>query len=106
MFKVFISSILVLSIAFSGTLVGTVSFEGKTKKPKSIPMDSDPVCGASHDKKAMSESFVVDKDKNLKNVLVWIEGVNYNDSVPKEPAVINQKGCIYEPHVQGVMKGQ
>ena len=52
MFKVFISSILVLSIAFSGTLVGTVSFEGKTKKPKSIPMDSDPVCGASHDKKA------------------------------------------------------
>ena len=106
MFKVFITAVLTLSIAFCGTLSGTVNFEGKTKKPKSIPMDSDPVCGASHKKKPMSESFVVDKDKNLKNVLVWLEGVDYKGDIPSEPAIIDQVGCIYKPHVQGVMKGQ
>ena len=52
----FLAAVITLSLAFCCTLTGTVNFEGKTKKPKSIPMDSDPVCGASHDKKPMSES--------------------------------------------------
>ena len=107
MYNLFISSAIMLSVAISGTLTGTVNFEGKTKKRKPIPMDSDPVCGKSHkDTKALSESFIVDKDQNLKNVLVWLEGVNYSGEVTKEPAVIDQVGCIYKPHVQGVMKGQ
>ena len=107
MYNLFISSAIMLSVAISGTLTGTVNFEGKTKKRKPIPMDSDPVCGKSHkDTKALSESFIVDKDQNLKNVLVWLEGVNYSGEVTKEPAVIDQVGCVYKPHVQGVMKGQ
>ena len=107
MYNLFISSAIMLSVAISGTLTGTVNFEGKTKKRKPIPMDSDPVCGKSHkDTKALSESFIVDKDQNLKNVLVWLEVVNYSGEVTKEPAVIDQVGCIYKPHVQGVMKGQ
>ena len=71
-------------------------------------MDSDPVCGNAHDENnvAYSESFIVDKDKNLKNVLVWLEGVKYSGETIKEPAVIDQKGCVYKPHVQGVMRGQ
>ena len=106
MFRIFITSFITLTIAFSGTLVGIVNFEGKTKKPKSIPMDSDPICGSSHDRKPMRESFIVDRDQNLKNVLVWVEGIDYNGEVLKDPAVIDQKGCIYKPHVQGIMKGQ
>ena len=107
MYKLFLTSTIILSIAFSGTLTGTVNFEGKTKKRKPIPMDSDPVCGSSHkDSKALSESFVVDKDKNLKNVVVWLDNVKYSGDVTKTPAVIDQVGCVYTPHVQGVMKGQ
>ena len=105
--NLFITSTIILSIAFSGTLTGTVNFEGKTKKRKPIPMDSDPICGDSHKgTKALSESFIVDKDQNLKNVLVWLEGVKYSGEVTKEPAIIDQVGCIYKPHIQGVMKGQ
>ena len=67
MYNLFISSAIMLSVAISGTLTGTVNFEGKTKKRKPIPMDCDPVCGKSHkDTKALSESFIVDKDQNLK----------------------------------------
>ena len=106
MYNSFISLVVMLSIAFSATLSGNVSFEGKTKKPKPIPMDSDPVCGLAHKEKPMSESFVVDKNKNLKNVLVWVHVVDYKGDIIKEPAVIDQNGCVYEPHVQGVMKGQ
>ena len=107
MYKLFITSTIILTIAFSGTLTGTVNFEGKTKKRKAIPMDSDPICGSAHEgAKALSESFIVDKDKNLKNVLVWLENVKYSGEVTKTPAVIDQVGCVYTPHVQGVMKGQ
>ena len=106
MYNLFIS-FMILSIAFSGTLTGNVSFEGKTKKRKPIPMDSDPICGASHkDDKVLSESFIDDKDKNLKNVLIWLDGVNYKGEVLKKPAVVDQIGCVYKPHVQGIMKGQ
>ena len=107
MYNLFITLTIISSMAFSGTLTGTVSFEGKTKKRKAIPMDSDPICGSAHKSdKALSESFIVDKDKNLKNVLVWLVDVDYNGEVTKEPAIIDQVGCIYKPHVQGVMKGQ
>ena len=40
MYNLFISSAIMLSVAISGTLTGTVNFEGKTKKRKPIPMDS------------------------------------------------------------------
>ena len=64
MYNLLITSTVILSMAFSGTLTGTVNFEGKTKKRKPIPMDSDPICGNSHkDDKALSERFIVDKDE-------------------------------------------
>ena len=107
MYNLLISLTIILSIAFSGTLTGNVSFEGKTKKRRPIPMDSDPVCGSAHkNDTALSESFIVDKDKNLKNVLVWLVDVDYKGDITKEPAVIDQMGCVYKPHVQGIMKGQ
>ena len=89
-----------------GTLVGNVKYQGKVPKPKPLKMDADPVCGASHESKALSESFIVDENLNLKNVLVWLKNVEYNGDPTSEIAVLDQKGCIYDPHVLGVRKGQ
>ena len=69
-------------------------------------MDADPICGSSHEGKVYSESFIVDENLNLKNVLVWLKDVKYDGPVPSEPAVLDQKGCIYTPHVLGVVKNQ
>ena len=69
-------------------------------------MDADPVCGSSHDKKVLSESFMVDEDMNLKNVLVWLKDVKYDGPVKAETAVLDQQGCVYTPHVMAVMKNQ
>ncbi len=89
-----------------GTLKGNVKYEGKVPKPKSLRLDADPFCGSSHDGKVFSESFVIDENMNLKNVLVWLKDVAYSGEITQEPAILDQKGCLYTPHVLGVMKGQ
>ena len=98
--------IMTSSIVFSGTLIGKVNYEGKAPKARPLKMDADPACGKSHDGKVYSQSFILDENKNLKNVMVWLKDVKYAGGIPKEPAIIDQKGCIYYPHVQGIMKDQ
>lgn len=90
----------------AGDLVGTVTYEGKTPKRKTIRMDSDPVCGASHQDKVYNESFIVDEKGNFANVLVYLKDVKYDGSVPEEAAILDQNGCMYSPHVSGVITGQ
>ena len=107
MYNFFISLSIIFSMVFSATLSGTINYAGKSKKPKTLSMDADPICGSSHKDKVFAESFITKGDNNnLKNVFVWLEGVEYNGETIKDPAVIDQVGCIYKPHVQGVMKGQ
>ena len=43
---------------------------------------------------------------NLKNVLVWLKNVSYTGPTTSEAAILDQKGCVYSPHVLGVMKDQ
>ena len=109
-FSNFMSSIILISLMLSysnaGTLKGNVNYQGKTPKKKSLKMDADPVCGSSHKGKVFNESFLMDDNNNLANVMVWLKDVKYTGKVTETPAVIDQKGCIYTPHVQGIMKGQ
>ena len=90
----------------NGALIGNVKYQGKVPKARPLKMDADPVCGASHTDKVLSESFIVDADLNLKNVLVWLKNVKYEGDVTKDVAVIDQNGCVYSPHVLGIMKDQ
>jgi len=89
-----------------GSLVGNVKYEGKVPKAKTLSMDADPICGISHKGNVYSDSFVVDDNMNLKNVLVWLKDVTYTGGPIDEVAVLDQKGCVYTPHVLGVMKDQ
>lgn len=91
---------------FAGSLSGRVNFEGKGPKKKTLKMDADPVCGAAHKTPAYRESFILSDEGYLKNVLVFLKDVKYEGKVPSTQAVIDQKGCVYSPHVQGLMAGQ
>ena len=90
----------------TGSLSGNVKYDGKVPKARPLKMDADPICGSSHEGKVYSESFIVEEDLNLKNVLVWLKDVDYKGEVSNDTVVIDQKGCIYSPHVLGVMKDQ
>jgi len=93
----------------AGTIMGQVNFKGKVPKPKKIKMTADAFCHASHSKSSVtSEALVVNANKTLRHAFVYIksglEGKNFQ--VPSDPAVLNQVGCWYNPHVLGVQSGQ
>lgn len=92
--------------ATAGTIAGTVHFSGKAPDRVQIDMAQDPACnlrGGEND----SEQYVVNNG-NLANVFVYVKsGLNGKTyAVPSQPAVLDQKGCRYIPHVLGAMAGQ
>ncbi len=99
--------------AMAGAAVtGTIKFElpgGKKPSRKKIQMAADPVCAGKHtEAPARSEVVVVDDDGALHNVFVHVktglEGKKFD--VPTEPVILDQRGCMYKPHVFGVRAGQ
>ena len=90
-----------------GSIIGTITFEGKAPKMKPLRLDADPICVANNEIAPKKEWLILDENKGVKNVLVFVtEGLNIDYSPPEEPVVIDQKGCIYSPHVLGIMAGQ
>ena len=103
---VLLAVVVTSSTIYAGTLKGNVNYKGKIPKKKTLKMDADPICGSSHQGKVYNESFIVDDNNNLANVMVWLKDVKYKGELPKTNAVLDQVGCLYTPHVQGIMKGQ
>ena len=91
-----------------GSISGSVIFEGKGPRMRTIKMGADPVCSAAHTEPVKSEAVVVNDNGTLKNVLVSIsaglDGMKFE--IPEGPVILDQKGCKYTPHVWGVMAGQ
>jgi plastocyanin len=85
------------------TVSGRVKFDGTAPKPAKIDMSQDPACKGENS----AETLMVDNG-DLANVFVYVkDGLgNRAFDAPKEPAVIDQKGCRYHPHVLGVLAGQ
>ena len=109
--KLLVQMIVLLSavgiIYAGGSITGTITFEGKAPKMKPLKVDADPICVANNEIAPKKEWLILDENKGVKNMLVFItEGLNIDYSPPEEPVVIDQKGCIYSPHVLGIMAGQ
>jgi hypothetical protein len=90
------------------SISGQVKVKGDVKKRKKIKMDADPKCAAMHAEPPLMEDIVVDGEGNVQWAFVYVkkgaEGKKPTD--PQPPAVINQTGCHYEPHVLGIVVGQ
>ena len=106
MFKAIITLITFSMLLNAGTIKGTVSYAGSNKKPKTLKMDSDPVCGNSHSAPPAKEDFILDENNNFKNVIVWLKDMNYDGKLSTESALIDQIGCVYTPHVNVVTTAQ
>jgi plastocyanin len=92
-----------------GEVSGKISFQGGRPKLKPIMMDQDPVCVKAHAGKTVDfEDGEVNANGTLPNAFVYVKsGVEkYTFATPKEQAVLDQKGCMYIPHILGVMVGQ
>lgn len=93
------------AVANAATVGGLVTFEGAPPKVPNVPMNADPACAAQHPTPQASEEVVLGPAGELANVLVYVKNAP-NTPVPPNPAMLDQKGCIYIPHVSAVQAGQ
>src|SRR6516162_11750853 len=94
--------------ATEGELLGTVTLAGQAPRNHTINMAADPECAKSHAGPVTSEEVVVGAANALANVIIYIsEGLGTQSfDPPKEPVVMEQKGCQYQGHVVAIEAGQ
>ena len=94
------------TVANAATLTGLVRFEGQPAQPRTIQMAADPYCAAHHKgHQVLDESVVVGPGGELANVLVYVS--NAPNAPPNtNPALLDQIGCRYVPHVSAVQVNQ
>ena len=93
----------------ASTITGTMTFDGKPPALKPLAMDADPACAKKHGKPVMGEALVLGTGNTMGNVLVYVsKGVPAGKTypAPQTPVTLDQNGCMYVPHVQGIMVGQ
>ena len=94
--------------ANGATVSGKINFTGPKPVLRDIDMSANPACQKIHPKPVPSEEVIVNSDGTLANAFVWVKaGVPEGKwAAPSTPAVVDQQGCIYTPHVSGVVVGQ
>lgn len=92
--------------AGTATIGGTVHFEGTA--PERTPLDVNRECMQTRDEPPLSQSVVVNDNGTLRWVFVYVkEGLGEQAfPVSSEPAILDQQGCMYAPHVFGAQVGQ
>jgi plastocyanin len=93
----------------ASTVTGTVTFDGKAPTLKPLAMDADPACAKKHSAPVPGEAIVLGNGNTVGNIMVWVsKGLPSGKTwpAPKTPAVLDQNGCQYKPHVMALMVGQ
>jgi len=94
-----------LTAAANADVTGKVTYEGKAPLMKKINMAAVPACAAQHPQGVTEETLLV-KDKAIANVVVSLKNPPAGGKPSSTPAILDQKGCQYHPHVLAVMVGQ
>ena len=93
------------AVADAATITGLAKFEGAPPKMPALQMGADPYCASQHKQPESDEEVVVGAGGELANVIVYVK--NAPASGPASaPAVLDQRGCKYIPHVSAVQVGQ
>jgi hypothetical protein len=94
--------------ATAGVVSGKILFTGKAVPGKKVDMEEDPQCNKLHKTPVLDQSVAVNKNGTLANVLVYIKGGLEGKKFvpPGNAAVMDQKGCWFEPRVLGMQTGQ
>jgi len=91
------------------TVGGTVKLDGPVPAAKPLKdIERDQNCCKFHPKAPDKEDLVVDAAGGVKWAFVWVKkGLEGKEFAPPEkPVLIDQVGCMYKPHVFGIMAGQ
>ncbi|MBI4612335.1 MAG: carboxypeptidase regulatory-like domain-containing protein [Planctomycetes bacterium] len=87
----------VTSVENDATLAGRVRFGGAPPARARLEVDHDAgTCGAHE---ILSEELLVSADGGLAGVVVWLEGIQEGKDWSAGETILDQKGCVYHPHV-------
>ncbi len=97
-----------ISAQDGATLKGKFVFDGTPPVPENLDCSKEPACCRE---KMLSQALVVGKNKELANVVVYVRTTGLKvapelASAQKEPVILDNKNCRFEPHVVGLVKGQ
>jgi plastocyanin len=89
-----------------GSISGMIKLQG-TVQPTPVDLGDKVECKKLHgDTPPMSDSLVAGPEGGLRDVVVYVSKGGGRHKPPAEPAVIDQKKCVYTPHVFVIQKGQ
>ena len=86
---------------------GKATFSGEAPAETLIKMHADPKCVALYDSPVTTTRYVVGEDGGLANVFVFVKEAPAGDyPAPEMPVILEQKGCLYSPYVNGIQVNQ
>jgi plastocyanin len=92
--------------AASGTIEGKVTYTGTPPKMQPIDMAKQPECAKMYNPPLRMQNVVTGPGDSLQYVVVYISAGAASSPTPTKPARVDQKGCMYIPHVVVMQAGQ
>ncbi|MGA9884905.1 MAG: carboxypeptidase regulatory-like domain-containing protein [Candidatus Acidiferrales bacterium] len=94
--------------ATAASITGTVTFAGTPPVLRPIDMSAAPACVKANPSPVVPPEVVTGANGALANVVVYVKSGlgNYRYPALQTPVVLDQKNCMYTPHVLAVMVGQ
>jgi plastocyanin len=94
--------------ATAGTITGTIKLDGTPPKEPKINMSAEAYCVTQHPSPVTADDVVTGSGGTLANVVVYIQDdmSKWAFTAPTSPAEIDQKGCLYNPHIVAMIAGQ
>ena len=85
-----------LAASSGGTITGRVVFVGDAPAAKKVKVTKDnEKCGAE----VIAEDLVIGSDKGIQYAVVSVVGLKGAPAKPANPPTVEQKGCVFHPHV-------
>jgi plastocyanin len=91
----------------TATIKGKVMLDGEKPAMRPIQMNADQHCQKLHQKPVAPQGKMVFEDGSVPYGFVYLKsGVEGKYKVPADPVELDQEGCMYKPHVFGMIAGQ
>lgn len=87
----------VVEVADGATIRGTIRTAGRA--PARVPLTVDHDMGVCGQREILSESLLVSQNGSVRNAVVWLENTTEGKVWPEGEVVLDQKQCVYRPHV-------
>jgi hypothetical protein len=92
----------------AGEITGTVTLDGAAPAEGAIDMSSEPACAKGGAAVGSAREVLTGENGALANVVVFVKAglKTYRFDLPTKPAILEQRGCMYEPRVVALMTNQ